>query len=100
MKKILAIVLCVLTLLSVMTAVAYAVSAENQRYAAVAQAEELSTESTAAPTTVPTTDWTDKFSDFWGVFYPIFDFVYKNVFVVFSQFLAMAVNWIINSVFG
>ncbi|MDR3313163.1 MAG: hypothetical protein LBS96_01755 [Oscillospiraceae bacterium] len=102
-KKILAAVLSILALLSVMTAVVYATGVEKQQAALALDAADddltvPSTETTEPGVTRP--EWADQFESFWKVFYPIFDLLYKNGFVLLSQGLATAVNFIITSLFS
>lgn len=97
MKKTLAIVLSILALLSVMTLVAYSInSAEAQQYAGPT----VLTDTTVPTQTETEPGFADKFTEFWQRFYPIFDAVYKNGFVVLTQFLSWIVNIILGSVFA
>ena len=86
-RKILAVLLCVLTVLSVMTAVAYAA---NSRSGVIALIDPPTLESTTSAAPATTVDFWSQVGNWWNGFYPDFDKLWVSGFKAVSDFLVLA----------
>ncbi|MDR2647538.1 MAG: hypothetical protein LBB67_05405 [Oscillospiraceae bacterium] len=106
MKKVLAVVLCVITVLSVMVAVAYATNQNTNTAVTYQDDEQEEASNTTTPTEQPKED-EEESDDFfarldiwWQSFKPLFTAIYQMSFVGFSQALAAIVSAFLNIFIG
>ena len=112
MKKVLAVILCLLAVCSVMTVVATTVSANAvavqapQGNAPPPSTNPPPPSTTAAPTTTrvtttqPTDDrsFSERLLDWWNGFFPALTFLWDGGFALFSNFLVFAMNLLLRVV--
>ncbi|MDR1928456.1 MAG: hypothetical protein LBQ33_07475 [Oscillospiraceae bacterium] len=112
-KKVLAVLLCAMTIFSVTATMAYAAESAAQTPQAVVlvaaqDAEtpepeppviEIPTDPEGTPEPSDDDDFIARLALFWEWFYPLFDQAYKQGFVVISMFLAQAVQVLFNVIF-